>query len=92
MTESVQLKNNFSIKLTPMQIKPFTIVEKFWCKWEYGAKEYFDTLEEAIEKARSYYVKKASMSEENFQYWSKQNFTVGKELVITQELQEISNI
>ncbi len=65
--------------------------ERYFCKWTHGAKEYFETSEEAENKAKSHYVKKDRMTDDNFTYWKKQKFTIGKEFVITQILSVVEH-
>jgi hypothetical protein len=70
----------------------FTTQESFFCKWEHGAKEYFSTIEEARERAKSSFIRKKTMTDENYEYWSKQKYFIGKELVIIQTLETITSV
>lgn len=66
------------------------IHESYFCQWTEGAKEYFDSFEEALKKANEMYVKTERMNDENFAYWCTQKSIVGKEIKIIQQLGEIS--
>lgn len=68
----------------------FTHHERYFCQWTSGAREYFNTLEQAIEKANQMYVRTPTMTDDNYNYWLKQQSIVGKELVIHQQLSIIS--
>lgn len=66
--------------------KSFTSHESFYCQWSGSAKEYFETIDQAVENAVSKFNRTTNMSDDSFAYWKKQTFIIGKELVITQEL------
>lgn len=65
------------------------VKEFFFCRWKSGAAEYFDTLEEALEKAKQMYVRGKNMSDESHEYWLKQKSVIGKEIRIIQHLDTI---
>ena len=73
-----------------MNTLPFNTIESFFCQWTGGAKEYFTTLQEAINKANEMYIKKEGMSNENHIYWLSQKSIIGKEITIRQQLDIIS--
>ena len=58
------------------------IITSYYCKWSSGAKEYFNTVEEALQKAEQMYVKKQGMSDDNFTYWLSQKQYIGMETTI----------
>lgn len=77
---------NYTFKdIEPVQ----QISTHYYCQWESGAKQYFPTLEEALIKAENMYVKKESMSDDNFRYWLRQKQIVGMETTIVTPIKRI---
>ena len=73
-----------------MESQIFNVIEKYYCKWTQGAKEYFNSREEAVNYAKKQFERTQNMTDDDFAYWQRQEYVIGKELVITQDICLIS--
>lgn len=69
----------------------FQTREEYFCQWENGAKEYFETMKEAVARVAEHDSNK-KRSEYDNNYWARQKFIIGKRVVITQQLNVLTPV
>ena len=69
-------------------IQEFTVSERYFIQWQHGAPTYYSTYELAVAALAEHQKGNPGMTEENKEYWIGQKYFMGKQVVITQRLEE----